>query len=321
MGGLERTIRLYRELKGRRYPVSAQQLAEILECSERNVKKIIEKMRRLDAPLIYDREYRGYYLDPDSNQFELPGVWFNASELYALLASYQLLSGVQPGWLEDYIEPLKAGIEKLLGDAAHGFTEIQRRVRILQMGARPTELSHFQTISAALIQRRRLKILYHGRASDQTTEREISPQRLVYYRSNWYLDAWCHLRNGLRSFSIDRLHPVATLDEPAREIEDRILDDHYAQAYGIFAGPADNIAHLIFSSSAAKWVADEHWHPQAQSNTLADGRCELKIPYGDPTELIMDIMKYGPEVEVLAPPALCVAIAERARKMAQLYAK
>lgn len=320
MDSLHKTYRLYRELSGRRHPVSLSTLAEILECTPRNVKNIIAKLRRAGAPIDYDYERNGYTLNAGNGDvFELPGLWFNASELYALLASHQLLSQVQPGWLTDYIQPLKGRIEKLLNDAARDFGEIQKRVRILQIAARPTRLDHFQKVSEALIDRRQLKIFYHGRATDKTTERIVSPQRLVYYRSNWYLDAWCHWREGLRSFAIDRLHPVALLDHPALEIIDAELDEHFTTAYGIFAGKPAHTAHLRFSAHAAKWVADEHWHPDEQRTVLPDGRYELKVPYGDPTELIMDILKYGPEAEVLGPPALREAVVQRIQETAGIY--
>jgi len=44
---------------------------------------------------------------------------------------------------------------------------------------------------------------------------------------------------------------------------------------------------------------------------LADGRYELRVPYGNPAELIMDILKYGPDCEVLGPRGLREAVAER----------
>lgn len=322
MDRFQRIYRLHRELTVRRYPVSLDTLADALECTPRNTKTIIGKLRDAGAPIEYDRERNGYYLDKgEGNTFELPGLWFNASELHALLASYQLLSEVQPGWLNDYIQPLKSRIEKLLDDAAaRDFDEIRRRVRILQIASRPTKLDDFQKVTEALIQRRQLKILYHGRAKDETTERAVSPQRLVYYRSNWYLDAWCHRAEGIRTFSIDRLHPVEILDKPAEETPGADLDDHFTRSYGIFAGAGEHMAHLLFSDSAAKWVADEHWHPEEQGTVLPDGRYELKLPYGDPTELIMEILKYGPDVEVLGPPALREAVARRVREAAALYA-
>lgn len=199
---------------------------------------------------------------------------------------------------------MRERLEQLVRDERASQAEIEKRVRILPTAARQTDLKHFQKVAGAMIERKQLHILYHGRTRDATTERVVSPQRLVYYRDNWYLDAWCHLREGLRSFSVDRIHPVGALSKSALELDEDTLDQHYADAYGIFAGPAENTAHLRFSSAAARWIADEHWHPRQEGQVLKDGRYELHVPYGDPTELIMEILKYGPDVEVLGPEAL-----------------
>lgn len=56
-----------------------------------------------------------------------------------------------------------------------------------------------------------MRIRYHSRSKDERTERVVSPQRLIYYRDNWYLDAWDHLREALRSFSIDRIRGAPLL--------------------------------------------------------------------------------------------------------------
>lgn len=321
MDRFERLYKLYRALRARRYPVSCETLQKELECSEATIKRDIGALRNLGAPIPYDRGQNGYHLEHQNNQvFEVPGLWFTASELYALLTSYKLLFEVQPGWLTEYITPITERLQALLEGSSKHHVQIQQRIRILQIATRPANLEHFQQAVAALLERKQLKILYHGREADKTTERTVSPQRLVYYRNNWYLDAWCHLRNGLRSFSIDRLHPVATLlEEPAHEISDADLDEHYARTYGIFAGKITATAVLRFSSTMAKWVTDEQWHPQQVLNTLSDGGCELKIPYGDPRELIMDILKYGPDVEVLEPPELRKAVIKRIKETSARY--
>lgn len=320
MDRVQRTYRLREILNAHRHPVSCRTLEEKLECSESSVKRIIRELRDLGTPVIYDREHGGYRLDTQSGEVrELPGLWFSAAELYALLVSHKLLSDVQPGWLDEYIAPITERLGHLLGGDGERYAQIQKRVRILQIAARPANLELFRKAVTALIERRQLNILYHGRAADKTTERTVSPQRLVYYRNNWYLDAWCHLRRDLRSFSIDRLHPVTVMDEPAVEIGDADLDAHYAGAYGIFAGPANNTAVLLFTADAARWVADEHWHPQQQSKVLRDGRLELQIPYGDPRELLMDILKYGPDVQVLEPSALRDAVIARLQAALEEY--
>lgn len=318
----DRIFALHQILAGRRTPIAGKVLREKLECSRATVTRVIEDMRDyLGAPIRYDRERNGFHYDPGTGpDYELPGLWLNASELFALLATQKLLADVQPGLLDSQLDPLRERILTILRSRRLGHPDIDRRVRILQIASRPIDLDRFQKLATALLQRRRLRILYHGRARDQTTERDVSPQRLVYYRANWYLDAWCHKARGLRTFSVDRLHPVYTDDKPAREIDDATLDAHYTQAYGIFAGEPTKTAVLRFTPSAARWVADEQWHPRQRGEVLEDGGYELHVPYRDPTELLMDVLKYGADVEVIAPAELRSQVHNRLRAATQLYA-
>ena len=110
------------------------------------------------------------------------------------------------------------------------------------------------------------------------------------------------------------------LDKPAKAISEKALDDYFAGAFGIFSGKATETAVLHFTAERARWVAEEEWHPAQQSRWLDDGRYELCIPYGNPTELIMDILKYGTDVEVIAPAELRSVVKQRIVEMAALYA-
>jgi predicted DNA-binding transcriptional regulator YafY len=320
---IDRVMQLSRLLSNRRQPLPLTSIQEQLGCSERTARRLLEDLRnRFKAPVEYDRTRRGWILGHASAEAsELPGLWFTDAELYAFMVSQRLLADLQPGVFDEHLAPIRARLEALLAHAAPGRPDLARRVRILQMAARPVNVEHFRKITTALLDRKRLRVLYHGRERDETTERTVSPQRLVYYRSNWYLDAWCHLRNDLRSFSLDRLHPVLIAAEPAHEIGDAQLDHHFTSSYGIFAGTPKATAVLRFSPSAARWVADEHWHPQQQGKVLPSGTYELRVPYSDPRELARDILQHGPEVEVIAPKALRTHIAELAARTAAQYRK
>ncbi len=321
MDKLNRLYALHRLFRSRRLPVPLAAIQEQLGCSERTARRAIAELRDdLCAPVEYDRERNGFhYAEPQRETFELPGIWFSPEEIYALLVSYELLDALQPGLFEPYITPIRARLKALLEHNRAGVPDIGRRIRLLQMAARPANLDVFRRVTTATVSRKRLRMLYHGRARDQTTERTVSPQRIVYYRSNWYLDTWCHLRDDFRHFSLDRLHPIEILDEPAREIREEELDQHFASAYGIFAGQPTATATLRFTPSAARWVADEHWHPCQESVVLPDGSYELKVPYSRPEELVMDILKYGPDVEVIDPPALRNEVAGKLREAARRY--
>lgn len=320
MDRFDRIYALHKILSNRRTPVSRETLQEKLECSRATVQRAIDDLRTyLGAPVQYDREYNGYRLDDNAGAlFELPGLWFNPSELHALLAAHRLLTPTQPSLLEDELIPLRQRIEHLLAHRKAGNRELLERVRILQMAPRPVDMDVFRKVATATVERARFKVLYHGRARDAITERWLSPQRLVHYRANWYLDAWCHLRRALRSFSLDRLHIVA-VGGTAKEIDEKRLDRHFASAYGIFAGEPKHTAVLRFTSAAARWVADEQWHPQQESKVLEDGAVELRIPYSDPRELIMDILKYGADVEVLRPAKLRREVVKRLLSALAVY--
>lgn len=322
MDRFDRIFELHKILSNRRTPISRLSLQEKLgACSPATVKRAISDMRDfLGAPIKFDRQRNGYFYDTkEESLYELPGLWFNAEEIFALLTTQQLLAKVQPGILEPHLAPLRKRLNAILQHQHISDSEIDKHIRILQMAPRPTDVDDFRKIADALFRKKRVKMLYSGRERGAITERWISPQRLVYYRSNWYLDAWCHLRNDLRSFSLDRIH-IVYIGERARTVSEKKLNEHYGSAYGIFAGTPKHKAVIHFSSSAARWVADEHWHSKQESRAIPGG-WEITVPYNDPRELIMDILKYGPEAEVIAPAALRKQVKDRVRATLKHYDK
>ncbi|MBL4711616.1 MAG: transcriptional regulator, partial [Gammaproteobacteria bacterium] len=89
MDKFDRIYALHGLLSRSRHPVSMAKILEELECAKATAKRIIEHMRLfLDAPITYQREHNGYVYDTQSEHpFELPGIWFNTSELHALLTA------------------------------------------------------------------------------------------------------------------------------------------------------------------------------------------------------------------------------------------
>jgi predicted DNA-binding transcriptional regulator YafY len=320
MDRFDRIFDLNRILQSARQPVSRRRLEEELECSRATVKRIIEDMRLyLNAPIVYDRERNGYRYDQaEGAMYELPGLWFNASELHALLSVQQLLADVQPGLLDLHLKPLQKRIDALLEIQHAGSEGLAGRIRILQMGSRDVGAC-FQVVAGALAQRKRLLLRYFNRGNGETSEREVSPQRLNYYRDNWYLDAWCHLRGGLRTFALDAVAEARETEALAQEVPATALDEHFAASYGIFAGAPRHTAVLRFDLRRARWVAKERWHRDQQGRFLDDGSYELRVPYSNALELIMDVLKYGPDVEVLEPRELREAVARRLRAALDLY--
>ena len=322
---MDRTERFYKidQLLNDRRAVPMDVLIEELGVSHATVKRDIEYMReRLNAPIDWDRSLRGYRFDqamPNASKYGLPGLWFNDQEVFALLTMHQLLSNLGNGLLTPHIKPLLSRLNALLGTNDDSADEVHKRIRILQMAARTERPGCFEAVASATLKRKRLRIDYRARYNDQASEREVSPQRLVHYRDNWYLDAWCHLRKGLRSFSLDRVSRADILEQKARHVAERTLEEVLASSYGIFSGKADKRAVLRFTPEQARWVAAETWHPQQVSRFEKDGSYVLEFPYSNDGELVMDILRYGDDVEVLGPAALRRKVKQRLDAAAARY--
>ncbi len=322
MERLERFYRIQSLLRSRRHVRTQDFLAE-LEVSRATFKRDLEYMKdRMHAPIVYDRHHEAYRFDDqvaDSGVWQLPGLWFSAEELQSLLTMDSLIGALQPGVLAEAIAPLRRRLRELLQAGEHSAEEIARRIRIVAIGTRPVEPARFRVLSTAVLSRRRLRIRHERRSDGESLEREVSPQRLVHYRDNWYLDAWCHHRRALRTFAVDAVADAHLLEAGAVDVAEAELDRHYASGYGIFAGSETQQARLRFTAQRARWVARETWHPDQRGEFEPDGSYVLTVPYAREPELVMDILKYGADVEVLAPAALRASVGQRLREAAARY--
>lgn len=224
------------------------------------------------------------------------------------------------GVLTPHVAPLIKRLNTLLEDGAdQDGAQLRRRVRIIGLAQRSVQPAHFQRVGTALVQRKRLAMHYQARGSGRATLREVSPLRLVHYRGNWHLDAWCHLRNELRNFALDAVQEAHVLEAAAIEVPDAELNALFAPSYGIFSGDHLQWAQLLFTAERARWVATEQWHPEQKGEWQADGRYLLRIPYADHRELIMDILKHGVHCEVREPATLRDQVKEQVRAMSEKY--
>lgn len=323
---LNRTERLYKiqKLLESRKLVHISDFLRTLEVSRATFRRDLEYLRdRMGAPIEWDREANGYFLaykKPTDRNTTLPGLWFSEREVYALLTMLQMLSSLEPNkFILEQIEPIRARLNSILEAGVADGKELIGRVKLIPVARRLVNDDYFQRITGALIGRKRLDIVHHGRQSNAETRRQISPQQLIYYRDNWYLDAFCHMRDDLRSFSIDSILDITVLDKTAVSLPADEMKKAFESTYGIFAGTPTQKAKLRFTPFRARWVSHEVWHPGQSASFDAQGHYVLELPFDDDRELVMDILRQGPDCEVLEPPSLRNAVAERLAKTLSQY--
>ena len=323
MSDMERLHRIKYMIQQRKC-VPIEDFLDELEISKATFKRDLEYLRsRSKADIEYDRFLGGYKFKDgsDINKIEMPGLWFSEKEATALVLMQHLLSSLdQAGLIGPHIEPLTAIIDGILGQSETSAKELRKRIKVIGMGSRKNSIENFSEIGAALLKRNRLEIAYYSKGKGEDTNREISPQRLIYYRENWYLDAYCHLRNDLRSFAVDGIRSAVLTNKKAQEVAEKDCHEHFAESYGIFWGKATQRAKLRFTPEHSRWVAGEHWHGQQVGSFDKDGYYNLEFDFNQDPELIMDILKHGSGVEVIGPVSLKNKVKAELEKALKGYA-
>jgi predicted DNA-binding transcriptional regulator YafY len=330
---LDRTERFYKiELLIRtRGSVSFADLMAELEVSRATLKRDLDYLRtRMAAPIVYDRDSNGYRFEQTSGRgaqrrepaHELPGVWFSEREIHALLSMHQLIEGLDTtGTLGRHLQPMLDKLHGMLGSDAADARELMKRVKIVQAARRPVPGKVFELLASALLERKRVALDYFARSKQSESQRVVSPLRLVHYRNTWYLDAWCHASEGLRRFAVDAIRSAQLQPQRAKDVAMRTVEAELDAGYGVYTGRDLKVASLLFSPTAARWVANEQWHAKQELQTLADGSLRMRLPYADDTELLMDLMRQGAEVKVESPADLRRKLVERLQAAAAQYGK
>ena len=316
---MTKTARVYKieMLIRNRGHVSFQALLDELEVSAATLKRDLDYLKdQLGAPIEYDRFLNGYRFGQEhrGQKHELPGLWFNERELYSLLMAHQLLSELDSeGVISRHLQPLLDRIHQMLGTDEADAKALLKRVKIIGSAKRPVSSQFFEMVGEALLKRRRLHMRYLTRGRGEVGEREVSPQRLVHYRNTWYLDAWCHTRERLLRFALDAIEDATPLAAKAKDVPLKQVEADMDGGYGIYAGNKAQWATLVFSAAAAEWVSREEWHPRQETRRLGDGRFEMRLPYVNETELVMDVLRHGGSVRVESPRPLRAAVNNQLR--------
>lgn len=322
---MTKTARVYKieMLIRNRGHLSFRALLDELEVSPATLKRDLDYLKdRLGAPIVYDRFLNGYRFGQEYRgaRHELPGLWFSERELYSLLMAHQLLNDLDAdGVISRHLQPLLERIHMLLGTSESESRTLLKRVKIIGAARRPVPSQCFERVGESLLKRRRLHLRYLTRGRGEVSERDVSPQRLVHYRNTWYVDAWCHSRERLLRFALDAIESAEPLDSRAKDVPLEQVKAEMDGGYGIYAGAKRKWATLAFDAVAAQWVAKEEWHPEQRARWLEGGVYELTVPYADETEILMDVLRHGDQVRVLAPASLVDSIRTRLESACRRY--
>ena len=261
------------------------------------------------APLSFNARKKGFYYEDED--FRLP---FENSPGLLLIISV-LSSMASESGLESLPE-LQQLQKKLSSMVLTGSKHIEDLIHCEWVEVQPVGQEVFDAVLHGLLEEVQLEIVY-GDAKGQGEKRNIDPLKLVHYQGRWYLLAWCWLRRERRLFHLARIRSIQATELPVEHKLDP--DDEYLSGvFGIFKGKERFKATIALSGLAARNVREQRWHPDQQIEETENGIL-LHLPVADDRELIMKVLQFGDEAEVMAPDSLRNTVRERITAMAVRY--
>jgi predicted DNA-binding transcriptional regulator YafY len=281
-----------------------------LSCTPSGLSDAIATMQnQYGAPIQYREVDRTYYYDPEQPPFQLPGIWLTAQELRGIVTVLNILRELNDGLVANELDQVQQQLQDYMQQRGLKADDITQRIKVLSVGRRSVNNVVYQQVTDALFGRKQIEIQYAS-IKQTISRRKISPQTLVLYRDNWYLDAYCHQRQQLRTFMLSRINSAVISAEDAIEFNNHELKQHFHNSYGIFSGENTHTAELLFSAHVAHHVAQQQWHPHAKGQWQGDDY-QLTLPYNDQRELLRDLLAYAPDVQIIAPIELREAYVQR----------
>ena len=298
-----------------RGPVSFEEMRQALRCSSPTLKRDIRYLREeLNAPIVYSYKDNGYVYsqEPGSEgkrvvSYDLPATWYSPTEMYVLLTALRLfdkVEGERDGLLSGEMRAMKSRLLSLVRDDKIPPRELQKRIKVVLPELNVSRNPFFEVIGSALAERKRLRIVYYTKARKTENLREVSPMRLVNYKSRWYMDAWCHQTEALKTFNLSYISSAELLDKACKSVSMREVEQRLDSTYGLFSGDMIRIAVIEIDDVLGAYVKDEIWHKDQVMKIRENGSLELQVPYAHEAELAGQILRLGSHARVKAPASL-----------------
>jgi predicted DNA-binding transcriptional regulator YafY len=156
-------------------------------------------------------------------------------------------------------------------------------------------------------------------ARNEVTKRRVDPYGLTFRFGTWYIIGYCHLRNEVRTFGVDRIRNLRVLNDHFKYPKDFDLEDYLKRGWSLQADAQPEEIVLRFDKQIAPWISGCKFHPHQKITIQPDGAALFEVTVAGVDEIKHWILSYGDKVEVLKPDNLRSSVAATCRNMARTY--
>ena len=307
---LERMLRIHQALQAGGFP-NASKLAREIEVSTKTIHRDLEFMRdRLNLPLEFDGSRNGYHYQGEVSSF--PTVQITEGEIFALVVAEKALQQYRGTSFE---KPLLSAIRKMeqaLPDTISlNLDDIEQTISFRTRAEPILNLEIFEVLAKAVASRRQLELRY--RKPGQAAEgRIVDPYHLANINGEWFLFAFDHARQDIRTFVPARIQSAKPTGKSFERSRKFSLETRLRDSFGVYSGEGKFEVVLRFAPRAADYIREKKWHPSQSLRALKDGGVELKLKLSSLGEVQRWVLSWGGDAQVVRPPELAESVRQAA---------
>lgn len=184
----------------------------------------------------------------------------------------------------------------------------------------PSGQRYLTAIIGAMTENSELKIAYRKYTSDEVSEYTLQPYAVKESARRWYLVAWCHEREAVRVYGLDRIVNLEHTGRQFRMPQDFDVDALFATNFGVYLS-SERPVEIVFKASVkeAGYLRDLPIHP-SQKETGNDGeRITFSIFVRPNESLLMELFRLGSRIEVVSPDPIREKLMSEASALSELY--
>ncbi len=308
-------LQIHSAIQQGKYP-NANTLARDLEVSPRSIARDIDFMRdRLQLPLRYEEIRHGYYYEGDVSSF--PSLTISEGELFALAVAEKALQQYRGTSFE---KPLLSAFKKMSDSLPESISlnlsDWSESVSFRTSAEPILNLENFDKLARATARCEQLRIFYRKPRQKKAEERIIDPYHLANVNGEWFLFAFDHLRNDVRTFSPIRIQSIEKTGVTFPRDDGFSIQEELRNSFGIHTGTKKMRVVIRFDDEVTDYIREKKWHASQKLRELPRGGVELELTLSSLVEVERWILSWGGHARVVAPKELRMNIRAAGKRMA-----
>lgn len=311
---LQRMLHIHAAIQGGKYPTAAS-LARELEVCGRSVGRDIEFMRdRLELPIEYDAARHGYFYSQEVAAF--PSLTISEGELLALVVAEKAMQQYRGTSFE---KPLMNALRKLsesLPDTISlNLSQWNESISFRTRAEAVLDLELFDDLAQATARKEQLRLLYRKPGQQAGEERVVDPYHLGNVNGEWFLFAFDHLRNALRTFVPARILKLERTGGKFTQRPGFSIEKELRNSFGVHSGKGEHHVKIRFNASVADYILEKKWHTSQKIRALPNGGVDLEMTLSSLVEVERWVLGWGGNAQVMGPAELAANVRSSAQKI------